>query len=1066
MLIYDMKTNDMVCPLGTDADKIAFSWKLKSDRQGAEQTAYRIRVRTENGIAWDSGKVVSGKSLYIAYEGKRESTTRYYWSVCVWDEKGEAHESEEAWFETGLMGKCENVWSGAQWIGNPKGTVNTSAVDSYKISGTVSGKQIGLAINARNKDNYILIETAKAYVSVYEISDNAWNNGKPYKNLLGKYDINRTDKYSFVLSVARRCVTLEIDGKTVIDNAEILPENNPVQPRKNAMMNIGFNQLDGKAAVENLKIECDDIVLKEYENFALENAFELINPVSAVNVRKFFDVQRTVKKARLYASARGFYESYINGEKVGEDYYNPSFTDYRYRIQYQTYDVTDMIKNGKNVIGAAVGKGYYNGFVGYNGAHIYGKENSFIAKLVIEYENGEKDVIVTDSSWQFTDRGPVMDSDYLDGEYYDARREFDWCDENDTRWVNCGVKEWQTEVIPTNGILDNVEFILTSQCGPMARVIDTFDGKFSCEMPKNHFVYDMGQNMVGTVRIRLKGKRGQSVKIRYGEMAYRDGSVYIANLRSAANTDVYVLKGDGEEVFEPSFVSHGFRYVEITGNGCTISRDMIMDVEGLVIANIADVTGGFECSNSLVNKLQSNIQWGLKGNSLLVLTDCPQRNERMGWTGDGQVFARTGAYNMDMKAFTDKWLLDMVDGQMMYNKNGAVPDTAPLGGDNRKDGCGGWGDAAVIVPWEMYMAYGDVRVLEDNYEMMKKWVDYQSRSDRQHCGLRVVDGVEMPDKSDFSTEPYLQVQQCRGDHLTFDSSTPYIYSATAYAAHSADLLSRIAEILGKTDDARRYRTRFENIKKAFNEAWVKEDGSIAYWGEVSAMTPHCGEARSIDGSVSRYTYYSDKENSQHHPSQTAYALAIAFDLIDGEKTAHTARCFRDTIIRNNGKLTVGFLGISHLAPALSKVGFDDMAFALLEQEENPSWLYSVKNGATTIWERWDSYIAETDTFGDVAMNSFNHYSYGAIGEWLMSDVLGIKPLKAGYKKFILAPKWGGTLTYAKGFHVSPYGQIKSAWQRTDGKIKYECTVPVNTTAILYLDGKEYNLQSGKYSFEI
>ncbi|MBQ8301610.1 MAG: family 78 glycoside hydrolase catalytic domain, partial [Clostridia bacterium] len=620
--------------------------------------------------------------------------------------------------------------------------------------------------------------------------------------------------------------------------------------------------------------------------------------------------------------------------------------------------------------------------------------------------------------------------------------------------------------IPTNGTLDNAEFVMTSQCGPTAKVIDTFDGKFSCEMPSGHFVYDMGQNMVGTVRVRLKGKRGQSVKIRYGEMAYKDGSVYIANLRSAANTDVYVLKGDGEEGFVPSFVSHGFRYVEITGNGCEVSRDMIVEVKGLVIANVKDVTGGFECSNSLVNKLQSNIQWGLKGNSLLVLTDCPQRNERMGWTGDGQVFARTGAYNMDMKAFTDKWLLDMADGQLMYNKNGAVPDTAPLGGDNRKDGCGGWGDASVIVPWEMYMAYGDVRVLEDNYEMMKKWVDYQNRDDRQHCGLRIVDGVEMPDKSDFSTEPFLQVQQCRGDHLTFDSSTPYIYSATAYAAHSADLLSCIAEILGKADDAEKYRARFENIKKAFNEAWVKDDGSIGYWGEASAMTPHCGEAKSIDGSISRYTYYSDEENSQHHPSQTAYALAIAFDLIDEEKIAHTAKCFKDTIIRNNGKLTVGFLGISHLAVALSKAGFDDMAFTLLEQEENPSWLYRVKNGSTTIWERWDSYLAETDTFGDVAMNSFNHYSYGAIGEWMMSDILGIKPLEAGYKRFILAPKWGGTLTYAKGFHVSPYGEIKSAWKKENGKIKYECTIPANTTAIAYLDGKEYELVCGKYSFEI
>ncbi len=1067
MEIYDLKTQDMVCPMGIDINTPTFSWKMKSKRQGAGQSAYKIIVRDAGGIVWDSGIISSDESIYIPYNGADlQPKTRYFWNVCVYDENGEVCESDGTWFETGLMGDDRAVWHGAEWIGSNKYSVNTAVVDKYKLSGTVKGERIALEINARNKDNYVEVEINRDSVKVKEICDNAWNNGEPYTAVLGEYALSREDKFDFVLSVDKRRISLDIDGESIINNDEILPQDHPIQPRKSGMKNIGFNQKNSRVEIEKLCIECDDTVLHECENCVIENVFELINPVGALNVRKFFDAENAVKSARLYASARGFYEVYINGKRVGEDYYNPGFTDYRLRMQYQVYDVTDMIKNGTNVIGATVGKGYYNGFCGYNGANIYGRENSFIAMLMIEYENGRSEVIATDDTWQFTDRGAVRDSDYLDGEWYDARREINWCDENDTCWEMCGVKEWTDKVIPTNGTLDGEKFVMTAQSGDTARVIDTFEGKFMCEVPKGHFVYDLGQNMVGTVCVKLRGTRGQSVKIRYGEMAYKNGSVYIENLRSAANTDVYVFKGEEEEVFEPSFVSHGFRYVEISGNGEEISRENIISVEGLVIANVKDVTGGFECSNPLVNKLQKNIEWGQKGNSLLVLTDCPQRNERMGWTGDVQVFARTGAYNMDMKAFTDKWLLDLIDGQKMYNKNGAVPDTAPMGGDNRCDGCGGWGDAAVIVPWEMYMAYGDKRVIENCYDMMKKWVDYQSREDRQSCGLRIVDGVEVPDKSDMSSEPFLQVQQCRGDHLTFDSSTPYIYSATAYAAHSADLLSRMAGILGKSDDEKKYRERFENIKKAFNEAWVKDDGSVAYWGEVSEMTPHCGEAKSVDGSVTRYTYYSDEEGSRHHPSQTAYALAIAFDLIDEDKIEHTAECFKNTIIRNNGNLSVGFLGISHLAPALSKVGLDDLAFSLLENEENPSWLYSVKNGATTIWERWNSYIAETGEFGDVSMNSFNHYAYGAIGEWMMSDVLGIKPIEPGYKKFRLEPKWGGGLTWAKGFHNSPYGEIKSSWKMENGKIKYECTVPANTTAMLYLNGEEKELESGSYSFEI
>lgn len=1074
MIIYDMKTEDLINPIGIDEKKPRFSWKLQSKISGTVQTAYRIIVLSDNDTVWDSGKVTSDRSICIEYDGRSLSAmTKYSWQVSVWDEQGNEYTSDTADFETGLMNNEFN----ADWIGSPQETVNTYAVDNYKISCTFKSDNLGLVANARNKDNYVLFNICKDSVSVYEISDNAWNDNVPYKKLLGTFHVTEHAD-SLELSVNKTNVLLYLNGQKVIDE-DILPKNIINQPRKTFLMSVGFNQLNSIAEISRLKIETNNLVLQEdnfenglfsalgtYENgkLTINNAFEIVNPVPSVNLRKRFNIKKAIKSARLYASAQGFYNACINGEKVSDDFYNPGFTDYRLRIQYQTFDVTDMLADGKNVISAVLGRGHYSGFCGYRGAMIYGKESSFIAMLNIVYTDGTSEVIKTDSSWEFTDKAPISDCDYFDGESYDARLEYNPL-ADDKRWVKCGIKQQPKKPVPTNGTLSDTDFKLTAQKGNTAKIIKNFIGKFVCENPKNHFVYDVGQNMVGTIKLKVKGQCGQSIKIRYGEMTHKDGCIYIKNLRSAANTDIYTLCGRDTEEFIPTFASHGFRYVEISGNGCNISKDMIISVDGLAISNIDIVTGEFECSNPLINRLQHNIRWGEIGNFLLIPTDCPQRNERMGWTGDMQVFAKTGAYNMNIKSFIDKWLDDLIDAQTMYNKNGAVPDTAPLGGDNRIDGCGGWGDAATIVPWEMYETYGDIRILKKCYDMMKKWVEYQSSTDRRNYGVRTVDGKEVPEQSDLATIPYIQVQQCRGDHLTYDNSTPYIYSATAYAAHSADILRRTAYILGKTDDEKRYTELFENIKRAFNDAWVNDDGSVSYYGEVSSQTAHCGESVALDGSVTRYTYYA--ENTPHCPSQTAYALAVDFDLIPKDKLKNTRKYFKNSILRNNGKLTVGFLGISHLAPALSKVGLDDVAFKLLEQEDNPSWLYSVKNGATTIWERWNSYIAETGTFGDVSMNSFNHYSYGAIGQWFFTDILGICPVEFGYKSFMLSPKFGDGLTYAKGSFTSPYGKISSAWKLHDGKFTYDCTIPTNTTATLKLpNGDIHTLVGGSYHFEI
>ncbi len=946
------------------------------------------------------------------------------------------------------------------WIGGSRGAYPMAA-ETYTYScgyRLLEGNKAGIVVAARNKDNYLLIEIdhKTGRMTLYDVCDNAWGSGEPSKTACGRPDgypvyglreLNRTE-----ISVCRGSISIKLNDSAVIESEEILPQSEPFTPRKNMLMLTGADAREGCIMIYAPAAVIDGVTFKfrGAEQFEIRNCFELFSCVPCVSVRKHIEARREIRSAVLYSSARGFYNVCLNGKKIGNEYFAPGFTDYRLRIQYQKYDIKDMLVSGENIIRAVVGQGYYSGFAGYNhDAGVYGGQNAFIARMEIEYTDGTSEVIVTDESWELAECEPVIFADYLQGEYYDARLE-----DAGAEWNKCSIVPDSTTPVPTNGEAEKLEFTMEEQDYTGAHEVMHLAGKACGEICRGHIIYDMGQNMVGTVKIKLRGKSGGSIKVRYGEMLGKNGGLYTANLRSAANTDVYVLKGAPEgEVFCPDLTAHGFRYAEITGHGCSL-RDtdiVIEDVTGIILSNIDRITGGFECSEELVNKLYSNIVWSQRGNYLLIPTDCPQRNERMGWTGDAQVFARTAAYNMDVYDFTRKWLRDLREAQLMFNRGGSVPDIAPLCGDNR-GGCGGWADATVIVPWEMYMAYGDKTVLEENYEMMKAWVEYRNSPERRNYGLRTVNGVEQTVKSDFAEIPYIQTQQPRGDHLAFDESTPFILSATAYAAYTAELTAKTADVLGKKSESEKYRILHDKIKRAFNEAWVQPDGTLAYWGEMSK--PGINETR-----------YSDAEGSADHPSQTAYALAIDFGLIDTEKYPRAARCFRRTIDERGGRLSTGFLGISHLLPALMKCGFKDTAFALLEQKENPGWLYSVINGATTVWERWDSYIAESGAFGSPSMNSFNHYAYGAIGEWMFGEILGIKPSEPGYGSFTLKPYYGGSLSYAKGFHITPHGKIEAAWRLENDSFIYSCTVPENTSARLIMpDGSTHRLEPGEYEF--
>ncbi|MBO5279110.1 MAG: family 78 glycoside hydrolase catalytic domain, partial [Lachnospiraceae bacterium] len=698
--IYDLKVNGMKNPLGTDEKIPVFSWKLSSDEKGVMQENYQIQAAKDESfekLVWDSGKVSSDRALGIKYEGSAlEASTRYYWRVRV-QAKGQTAESKVAWFETGLMGTDASVWNGAKWIGSPKAAQNTDGVTTYAILADVQTEdRAGIVLAARNKDNYVLVETdiKNQLVKVYEYCDNAWDGScesgvRPTVTVRGEktgYAIPesagvRADSFNrLFIEVDGTAMTVKVNDVTVMDCVpDIIPNNPPNQPRKAFMMMTGLKQCGNRAVYDKLEIrgtktgdiyQSDDFssdkgVLSalgrvEHGQLVVEDEFQLIDAVPSVNVRKLFRSEKKVAKARLYASAMGVYDVYLNGRKVNASFLNPGFTDYRKRISYQTYDVTELLTKGENVLGAVVAKGYYTGYVGYTVfPMVYGEQNTFIGRLVITYEDGSVENVVTDESWQFTDKGAVLAADFQQGEYQDARLSINWMNSTDGRFAACKAYAWPSEVIPTNGTLKGIEFELSAQEGPSAVTERILVPGRVTENPKGHFVYDFGQNMVGTVRLKLKGKRGTSIKLRYGEMSYKNGELYIANLRPAANTDVYVFRGDEEgEEFLPSFTFHGFRYMEITGNGCELTRaeldNMVLGIEGLVLTNVTSMTGSFSCSNESINKLQSNIEWGQRGNTLMVFTDCPQRNERMGWTGDAQVFAATAAYNMDIQSFMNK----------------------------------------------------------------------------------------------------------------------------------------------------------------------------------------------------------------------------------------------------------------------------------------------------------------------------------------------------------------------------------------------------------------------------
>jgi len=700
--------------------------------------------------------------------------------------------------------------------------------------------------------------------------------------------------------------------------------------------------------------------------------------------RKEFTASKKIKSARVYITSRGLYQLFLNGKKVSPDLFTPGWTSYNKRLQYQTYDVTSMLQE-RNSLGAILGDGWYRGKIGWSSQDgYYGTQLALLVQLHINYTDGTSETVPTDKSWK-VNTGAILESGIYDGETYDARLEMPGWDQpgfDDSNWENVSVVSQSKD-------------ILVAPLGVPVRAIQEIRPVRLLTTPKGETVFDMGQNMVGWVRLKVHGKKGDRVILRFSEVLDKEGNFYTANLRSAKATDTYMLRGSGEEVYEPHFTFHGFRFVKLEEFSGTPDLNT---VTGVVIHSDMQPTGTFTCSDSLVNQLQQNIRWGQRGNFLDVPTDCPQRDERLGWTGDAQVFSMTAAFNFDVAAFYTKWLKDLAADQL---PDGKVPHVIP---DVLKGGGGStaWADASVIVPWTMYLSYGDKRILKEQYPSMKAWVEYMEKRA----------GEDNLWTGDTHYGDWLAFASTRSDYTGATTEKDLI--ATAYYCYSTTLLGKIAGITGNRADAEKYAALAKDIKKAFNAEFVTPNGRLV----------------------------------SH--TQTAYALALAFDLLPDELVGKAAAFLAEDVTKF-GHLTTGFVGTPLLCQTLSDHGYEDLAFMLLTRKEYPSWLYPVTQGATTIWERWDGQKPD-GTFQNVGMNSFNHYAYGAIGEWLYSYVGGIRidPEKPGYQHILLDPHPGGGLSYANTAFRSMYGEIRSDWKKEGDDFVYEVVIPVNTTATVTL----------------
>ena len=1098
--------------------RFSWQLKGDSEQRGCSQAAYRITVTSQPGQkVWDSGKISGSTSLNIPYEGTPlNPTTRYNWNLEVWDQD-EQTSASSSWFETGLMNSDSSLsaWNGAKWIGGSDDdlVLYPSYFPIFRINYSVrlekNSTRAGFIYGANDprlmdkfknifqvestKDNsYIILElnisavgqnpSDSARLNVYRVGYHPDDSpGQPLKSFAIPTNIingqNKHESHKVYLSCVYGYTNIFIDGtnqQNKIGELTMNPVGNSGDYIAFPMVgDIGFyvpaNQKAIFSDVEILnyreprnRLFCEDLTKNSYDGIfasfskdkksgfsVKDNSYQIVgkecakliaNPGrnSMPMLRTSFDSPAKAAKARLYVTSRGVYEVYLNGQRIGNDYFNPGFTQYNKTHMYQTYDVTEYLQAGENALGALLGEGWWSGSATYSGEfwNPFGDRQSLLAKLVITYPDGTEKVIVTDpQKWTYCNDGPIVYGSFFQGEVYDATKE-----SAVKGWSNAGFDDsaWKKTYQITDKYIsrdtlnrkygvpmvdDYSQMQLMGQYGQNVVKIKELTARSVEEVRPGVFVYDMGQNMVGVPKIDLSGQEpGSRITLRYAEVKYPDlsqyginiGMIMLENIRGALAQDTYIAKG-GIETINPRFTFHGYRFIEITG----IAEPLpVESVHGEVISSIHSLASAYETSNPKVNKLWENITWSTFSNFLSIPTDCPQRNERMGWGGDISVFSRTATYLSDVPQFLRRHMLAMRDIQ---RENGRFPDVTPIG-----VGFGSilWGSAGITIPWESYQQYDDKAMLAEHYDAMQRYIAYLIKFIDPATGIM----------TEGNLGDWLGPEQDKNDNTLLWE---------CYFIYDLELMHKIASVLGKTEDSEFYKGLYEQRKEFFAKTYVNP---------LTAQTQYSGFGK-------------PQNAGDVMDTQVSYVLPLAFHITDNQRNEKFVDNFVATLKRENiadigtvcppYSLMTGFIGTAWINKALSDNGYSDVAYRVLQQTSYPSWLYSVEQGATTIWERLNSYT-HTDGFGgNNSMNSFNHYSFGAVGAWMYNYSLGIERDEnhPGFKRFILQPEPDptGQMTYAKGHYDSMYGRIESAWEvKPDGSTHYHFTVPCNTTATLYL----------------
>jgi alpha-L-rhamnosidase len=1035
----ELQVDNLTAPLGIDDLAPKFSWQLRDPTRGARQTAYELLVASSEDLllagkadVWDSGRIESAQSLNIRYAGPAlEPSRRYFWQVKVWGADGSAYPgSAAAWWETGLLNAGN--WQ-AHWIGyeTPEEDAVRHAAATWIANSDVPSADEGRELRVAFRHTVALekpVRSATLYATAQD-TVSAWVNGTqvlkadplpPWKQMPWKKYV-RADVRAH-LAEGANTVAIEAVHYKIGANRRTAEDAPPM------IATLFIEYADGTTVTFGSGTDWktstrtpDGWHRKGFDDSQWRNAIAWAPsaardaaplghpwiPDSVKQLRHAFSVSSPVKSARLYSTAFGMYEMFLNGKRVGDDVMAPGWTDYRERVVYQTHDVTAQVQAGANAIAALLAPGWYSTpLEWFQQPNNYGDTPPALrAQLRIEHTDGSVEWVNTDASWK-ANTSYILHSELYDGEMQDARLKVPGWDSADF-----SASDWKSAIE-----IEPKPVPLEAQDYPPIRVERILEAKSVAEPKPGIYIFDFGQNMSAIPRLRVQGPAGTEVRLRFAEILNPDGTLYTENLRTAKATDRFILAGNGEEEFTPQFTFHGFRYAELTG---IATKPDASALSALVIHTDAPFAAQFNTGNAMINQLWRNILWGQRSNFVGLPTDCPQRDERLGWMADAQVFWRTAAYNMDIAAFTRKYAADMRGTQAGTPFYGVyAPGTV-----RSASGSGaGWSDAGVIIPWTSWLQTGDTSVIEQNWSAMEKYLD-------------AIDAAN-PDglwKNQAGT--------AFGDWLSPEGKTDYTLIATAYWAYDLTLMREMAHALGRAGDERKYEQKFQKIRAAFEKEFVRSDGFIP------------GAEKRVPRPAQNDHAEAEKAGGD---TQTGYVLALHMNLLPDHLRAAAADKLAAKIEANHGLLGTGFLGTPYLLEELTKTGHADLAYKLLLNTEYPSWGYLVEQGATTMWERWNG----DKMIKDPGMNSYNHYAYGAVADWLYRYAAGIDatPLDAGLHTVILHPTFDARLGSVQFTYPSSYGVISSSWTVHGKAAEWNVTLPANTTGwIAAKDAAHYRL---------